>query len=80
MTGRAIALGPCWVCGEIFEFDVDRVPSVFVDPVTNKPADLGGDPARARREPVCENCCAQVNPMREARGLPPLEPLPDPDP
>jgi len=76
MTGDMLGLGPCWGCKQIFAFDPDRVPSVYIDPVTQRPPDQGGDPYRALREPVCPSCCEIVNPFRAARGLPPLEESP----
>lgn len=68
MSGKMIALAPCWVHKGLFEFDPDTVPSVLIDPVTQLPPDLGGDPERARREPVCPVCVAQLNPLRAAAG------------
>ena len=52
MTG----LGPCYVCGRVFTFSVERVPSMRVD---------------GEREPVCQPCMVRVNRERKARGLPP---------
>lgn len=70
MTGQAFALGPCLVCGQPFTFDPETVPSVPIDPVTGLPPDLGGDPARARRQPLCPPCVTKANKERKARGLP----------
>jgi len=64
-----IALGPCWACHRLFEFHPDLVQSVPIDPVTGLPPDMGGDPARAQREPLCPACCAEANIERRARGL-----------
>jgi hypothetical protein len=79
MSSRMVALGSCWGCNRIFEFDVDRVPSVLIDPGTRLPPDQGGDPGRAQREPICPDCCRAANPSRLAAGLEPLEPLPAED-
>lgn len=72
MGGAFFALGPCWTCKQLFQYDPDTVPSVPIDPVTGLAPDLGGDPDRARREPICPACVARINPQRAARGLPPL--------
>lgn len=73
MTGYMIATGRCWACRSYFEFHPDLVTSILIDPVTQRPPDLGGDPARARREPICPRCCQLLNPERAARGLAPLD-------
>jgi hypothetical protein len=67
--GAAIAIAPCFMCGRSFAFDPDRVASIRIDPVTGNAPDLGGDPARARREPLCPPCCRLANRERAARGL-----------
>jgi len=68
-----IGLGPCWACRRTFAFDPDRVTSILIDPVTGLAPDTGGDPARARREPLCPACCRAANPGRRAAGLEPLD-------
>lgn len=73
MTGWLVALAPCFMCGRPFQFHPDLVTSIHVDPVTGLPPDLGGDPARARREPLCPPCCRLANPERARRGLAPLD-------
>lgn len=67
-----LALAPCIVCAVPFSFDPDTVPSMPIDPVTGKPPDLGGDPARATNQPICPACIKIVDPIREARGLQPF--------
>ena len=69
MDGFEAAIGPCFMCGNNFPFDVDRVASVLIDPVTKLAPDLGGDPSRARREPLCPRCCKDANPARARLGL-----------
>jgi len=64
-----IAFGPCWACGTRFAFDPDKVTSVLIDPQTRLAPDLGGDPRRARREPLCPPCCVAANRYRRANGL-----------
>lgn len=34
------ALGPCYFCGNTFEYDPDRVPIIVIDPQTDLPPDL----------------------------------------
>jgi hypothetical protein len=58
-----------FMCKVPFHFDADRVTSVPIDPVTGLPPDLGGDPERARREPICPSCCRLANAERKTRGL-----------
>jgi hypothetical protein len=52
------------------------VPSVLIDPLTRLPPDLGGDPDRARYEPVCHRCIIQVNERRLEEGRDLIEVLP----
>ena len=52
-----LGIAPCFMCKQPFAFDPDRVTSISIDPVTGLPPDLGGDPGRARREPLCPPCC-----------------------
>ena len=59
--GYVTALSPCVICGRVFGYSPTRVPSVMVN---------------GRREPICEDCVAQANPMRAEKGLPPIVPLP----
>lgn len=74
MTGAAgLALGPCFMCGVPFWFDPETVTSVRIDPVTGLAPDLGGDPERARREPLCPPCCRAANRIRRPGGLEPLD-------
>jgi hypothetical protein len=65
--GYVFASGPCFVCGDVFSFSAERVPSIIVDDV---------------RRPICSDCVEVVNREREAAGNPPIVPLPgayDPD-
>lgn len=71
-----LAYGPCWACGRLFTFHPDLVPSIPIDPGTNRPADLGGDPANVTRQPVCENCIGRANENRRATGRPLIPVLP----
>lgn len=61
MSGWVSVVGPCIGCGRVFSFHPNRVPSLLV---------------RGVREPVCGACIERVNPLRVAKGLPPVEPLP----
>jgi hypothetical protein len=75
-NGGFVAAGPCFLCGRIFTFAPDLVPSVPIDPETDLPPDLGGDASRAISQPLCEQCVALVNPKRVALGLEPIPVLP----
>lgn len=65
-----LVTGHCVRCKAPFSFDPERVPSIPIDPENGLPPDLGGDPSRAVREPVCPSCCKAVNPERRRRGQP----------
>jgi hypothetical protein len=71
MSGVFRAFGPCYACGNNFDYNPDTVPSVFVDPQTRKPPDVDPEPGgfeRAYREPICPRCVAKVNPLRAKAG------------
>ena len=55
--GYMYVVGHCIVCGVLFTFNAEHVPSVRVD----------GD-----REPVCRDCIARANTQRIANGIPPI--------
>jgi hypothetical protein len=38
-----VGLGPCYTCGTTFDYDLERVPSVLVDPHTDLPPDVHAD-------------------------------------
>ena len=52
------AVGPCMVCGGLFAFNPNRVPSHRRTP-------------EAPREPICRSCMDMANRLRVARGDPP---------
>jgi hypothetical protein len=60
--GYAIVMSACYGCHRLFSYNPVRVPSVTVN---------------GAREPICRACIERVNPMRLAKGLPPIVPLPD---
>jgi hypothetical protein len=81
--GRLVAIGECWSCHRLFAFDPDLVPSVPIDPLTNRPPDMDppdGDraasAARAIRRPVCRACIRKANALSAAEGRPPIVVLP----
>lgn len=74
--GFAIALMGCWSCGKVFGCNPGKVPSIPIDPETNLPPDMGGDPDRAELQPVCPSCVTAANERRRARGLPLIRVLP----
>lgn len=73
--GACVGLDRCWVCGNLFAFDCDRVPSVLIDPVTETAPDLLPDDqqaaafSRATKRPLCPACVEVVNVIRAADGL-----------
>lgn len=71
----SFAQAPCYTCQTVFAFDPETVPSMAVDPQTNKAliATLGADPIvtrRARFEPICPTCVSRLQPLLKAAGLP----------
>lgn len=68
--GVAFCMGACFGCKRTFCFDPQSVPSLAIDPVTGKTPDLGGDPGRAVRQPLCPDCCKAANIERAKVGLP----------
>jgi hypothetical protein len=59
--GYLVAFGHCYGCQGLFMFDPHLVPVVRVDGVA---------------EPLCQYCVAAANPIRQAKGLLPIVPLP----
>ena len=68
MAGWQIVVAECFACKRPFGFNPFRVPSVPIDLVTGLPPDMGGDAARAERQPICRDCMAQINASRVAAG------------
>jgi hypothetical protein len=68
VTGVCIAICTCFACGRRFMADPDEVPAVVIDPVTQLPPDLGGDPDRAYNHPLCPLCAVRVNRERARQG------------
>jgi len=75
-TMTLLAVSSCWSCGRRFCFDPDRVPSIPIDPETGRTSDMGGDPARCVRQPVCATCVEIANENRRAAGRPLIHVLP----
>lgn len=71
VNGLMAAFAPCFMCKEPFFFDPETVISVPIDPVTGLPPDLGGDPARAVKQPIDARCLQVAAAQRRRRGLPP---------
>lgn len=72
---KVIALAPCFTCGNGFDFNPETVPTIMIDPVTNKPPDANGLPdpeavKRAKPEPICPACARKIRATRIANGLP----------
>ena len=64
-------MGSCWACKQPFTFHPHKVPSIPIDHEVGAhglPPDMGGDPSRAVREPICEDCFNLANEIRRARG------------
>jgi hypothetical protein len=55
--GFVFATGHCIVCGNLFTFAPDFVPSVRVN---------------GEKEPVCKSCVENANPIRKKNGLEPI--------
>jgi hypothetical protein len=70
--GLMFVFGNCCACGDVFDFNAERVPSIRGRYAADgfKP-----DPA-GEREPVCRNCFEKFNRIRIARGLQPVALLP----
>lgn len=61
MSGYAIVMGPCAMCGAVFGFNPHKVPSIMVN---------------GARVQVCEPCVNRWNAQRVAAGLEAIPPLP----
>lgn len=83
MTDPAIiAIGRCFTCRKKFTFNPDRVPSVLIDPETNRPPDVDAsgqriDPSKAAIErsvkrPYCPYCAKTMNMLLRERGEAPV--------
>lgn len=55
--GYMVVIGNCYVCGELFGFNPDRVPSMRVQGV---------------REPICRSCIGRINEARKRAGADPV--------
>jgi len=64
--GYALAMGPCFGCGQIFGFNPKTVPSMRDPRLDNGP-----------KEPVCRDCMNRVNKQRMEIGLKPHTIQPD---
>jgi len=72
MTGHAIIMGTCFGCKQLFTFNGDHVPSIWIDPETQLPPDMGGNPDRCQRQPLCRDCVTQGNAVRVRNGKEPI--------
>ncbi|TMC01253.1 MAG: hypothetical protein E6J41_33320 [Chloroflexi bacterium] len=70
--GVLMTVGVCWLCEGTFVFHPGLVPSLPIDSITGTTPDQGGDPQRARREPLCHGCVLLVNRLRREIGQPEL--------
>lgn len=52
----------CAACGKVFTCNPDLVPVAVVD---------------GERLPICKECVEKANPIREEKGLPPIQVYPD---
>ncbi len=59
--GYVQAISACVGCGKLFGYSPTKVPSIVVN---------------GQREPICERCIEEANPIRVANGLPPIVILP----
>jgi len=53
--GFAFCMGGCCICKVTFNFNPDRVPSIRIN---------------GEKEPICRACHADINKLRESKGLP----------
>lgn len=60
--GFMMVIGNCYTCGVLFSFNAEHVPSVVVDGV---------------REPICRDCIARANMLRQEQGQDPIWIYPD---
>ncbi len=60
--GYYLVTGTCIGCGSMFSFHPHKVPS--------------SSAITGQREPICQTCVARLNPIRVAKGLEPIVPLP----
>lgn len=68
--GYVLGFGTCWSCGVGFTFNPETVPSLPIDPATDRPPDLGGDEANAIARPICSTCIDFANAWRASEGKP----------
>lgn len=77
----------CYGCKNVFDFDIDTVPVIIVDPVTNWPPDLRMEDGevvripdhqanpevreRCTEIPVCPDCAKGVNKRAREKGQAP---------
>jgi len=59
--GFVSCMAPCYGCHRPFSFNPNLVPSIRINDV---------------RQPICQDCVEQANPLRERNGLPKIEILP----
>ncbi len=55
--GYVMMVAGCATCGRVFSFNPVRVPSIRIN---------------GTKEPVCKDCIDRANPLRIAKGLPPI--------
>jgi len=60
--GYYMAIGDCIRCGNTFAFNPNLVPS--------------SSAITGVREPICQPCVTELNPIRIKNGLQPIVPLP----
>jgi hypothetical protein len=77
--GFITCIAPCFICKMPFSFNPDLVPSLTI--LNGRQVDPG-TPGGVK-EPFCLDCITKANVIRNAKGMPPLVPLPgayDPQP
>jgi hypothetical protein len=53
-----IAIGNCVVCGNLFSFNPEKVPSIRIN---------------GEKEPICRSCMERVNALKREKGIPEFE-------
>jgi hypothetical protein len=73
MTSALMAIGPCWSCGQQFQFNPDKVPSIPVCVECSRPTALHeyncSRNAEVVKRPLCAECMRRVNDNRRRNGL-----------
>jgi len=78
VSGAYFAAGPCAFCGRVFTFNPELVPSIPANAwlIAEIVADGGTPPLESAKVPICADCLAKINRLREEHQLPRIVALP----